>query len=63
MRAIAEKAGVSTMTVSLALRDHASIPESTRTLIKAIASELGYRPDPVLRAIMGGWVPICLPPT
>ena len=50
MRAIAEKAGVSTMTVSLALRDHASIPESTRTLIKAIASELGYRPDPVLRA-------------
>ncbi|RRJ94646.1 LacI family transcriptional regulator [Opitutaceae bacterium TAV4] len=50
MRIIAAKAKVSAMTVSLALRDHASIPEATRLRIKTIANELGYRPDPVLRA-------------
>lgn len=50
MRTIAAKAKVSPMTVSLALRDHDSIPESTRLRIKGIANELGYRPDPVLRA-------------
>lgn len=50
MRMIAEKAAVSTMSVSLALRDHPSIPESTRLRIKTIATELGYRPDPVLHA-------------
>lgn len=50
MRQIAEKASVSAMTVSLALRDHRSIPEATRLRIKDIANELGYRPDPVLHA-------------
>lgn len=50
MRTIAAKAKVSPMTVSLALRDHDSIPEPTRLRIKSIANELGYRPDPVLRA-------------
>ncbi|MDR1281592.1 MAG: LacI family transcriptional regulator [Opitutaceae bacterium] len=51
MRDIAARAKVSPMTVSLAMRDHDSIPESTRLRIKGIAGELGYRPDPVLRAL------------
>lgn len=43
---IARLAGVSQMTVSLALRDHPTLPESTRLRIKRIAAEIGYRPDP-----------------
>jgi len=42
MRAIAEKAGVSTTTVSLALRDHASISNETKSRILKLQHSLGY---------------------
>ncbi|MBM3852270.1 MAG: LacI family transcriptional regulator [Verrucomicrobia bacterium] len=45
-RDIAEKAGVSQMTVSLALRDHPTLPVATRRRIQKIAEEIGYKPDP-----------------
>lgn len=43
MQAIAEKAGVSTTTVSLALRDHASISEETKKRIQEIQHSMGYQ--------------------
>src|SRR5258708_3707224 len=49
---IAEKAGFSKATVSLALRNHASIPEPTRELIQTLAAEMGYRPNPLVSALM-----------
>ncbi len=48
---IAVKAGVHVTTVSLALRDHPSIPPATRARIRAVAQELGYRRDPLLDAL------------
>jgi DNA-binding LacI/PurR family transcriptional regulator len=51
-RDIARIANVSHVTVSLALRKHRSIPETTRERIEAIAKEIGYRPDPALSALM-----------
>ena len=51
LRDIAEKAGVSHVTVSMALRDHPRIAEETRERIKKIARQIGYRPDPVLAAL------------
>lgn len=50
-RQLAKLAGVSPMTVSLALRGHASISEETRARIRALADEHGYRPDPALAAL------------
>ncbi len=52
LRAIAEKAGVSRMTVSLALRDHSAITAETKKKVQEIARQLGYRPDPVVSALM-----------
>lgn len=51
-RDIAELAGVSHVTVSLALRNHPSIPEKTRKAIKKIAQRIGYRPDPALSSLI-----------
>jgi LacI family transcriptional regulator len=48
---IAVKAGVHVTTVSLALRDHPSIPPSTRARIRILARKLGYRKDPLLDAL------------
>lgn len=48
---IAAKAGVHVTTVSLALRDHPSIPPSTRARIRAVAREFGYQRDPLLDAL------------
>jgi DNA-binding LacI/PurR family transcriptional regulator len=50
-RDIAREAGVSHVTVSLALRNSPSIPEATRNQIKAIAERMGYSPDPMLTAL------------
>src|SRR5690606_27714546 len=47
---VARVAGVHPTTVSLALRDHPSIPSETRARIRAVAKELGYRRDPLLDA-------------
>lgn len=48
MRVIADQVGYSKNTVSLALRGHRSIPESTRALIRKAADKLGYRPNAVV---------------
>lgn len=50
-RDVAKKAGVSHMTVSLALRSHPSIPEGTREMILRVCRELGYVPDPMLSSL------------
>lgn len=52
LRAIAEKAGVSRMTVSLALRGRGKISEKTRARILKLADQLGYEPDPELGKLM-----------
>jgi len=49
---IAAKAGVHVTTVSLALRNHPRLPESTRKRIQTLAQEMGYAPDPYLRALV-----------
>ncbi len=48
---IAKRAGVHVTTVSLALRNHTSLPLSTRQRLQALAEEMQYRPDPALRAL------------
>ena len=48
MRVIADQVGYSKNTVSLALRGHRSIPESTRDIIRKAADKLGYRPNAVV---------------
>jgi LacI family transcriptional regulator len=45
---IAKKSGYSKSTVSLALRRHPRIPETTRRCIEQVAAKIGYRPDPAL---------------
>lgn len=52
IRHIAEEVGYHFTTVSLALRRHPSIPAVTREKIEAAAARLGYRPDPMLGALM-----------
>jgi LacI family transcriptional regulator len=49
---IAQKAGVHVTTVSLALRNHPRLPAATRARLQALAKELGYVPDPFLRALV-----------
>lgn len=49
---IAVKAGVHVTTVSLALRNHPRLPEATRQRIQKLAKEMGYAPDPFLRALV-----------
>lgn len=49
---VARKAGVHVTTVSLAMRNHPRLPEATRKRIQALAQELGYTPDPLLRALV-----------
>lgn len=49
---IAAKAGVHVTTVSLAMRNHPRLPESTRKRLQALAAEMGYTPDPFLRALV-----------
>jgi LacI family transcriptional regulator len=45
LKDIAEKAGVSVMTVSKALRDEPDVSAGTKARIKALAEQLGYVPD------------------
>jgi LacI family transcriptional regulator len=52
LREIAERAKVTRMTVSLALRGHPSIPAATQRRIQAIARKLGHRRDPVVSELM-----------
>jgi LacI family transcriptional regulator len=48
---IAERLGLDKSTISLALRNHPSIPAKTRGMVKAMAEKLGYRPDPALATL------------
>lgn len=52
MREVAKRAGVSTMTVSRALRNHSEISEETRVRIREIAEEIGYSKNPLVSALM-----------
>lgn len=52
LRTVAASAGVSAMTVSLALRNHPRIPAETRAEIQRVATKLGYRPDPQVAKLM-----------
>lgn len=51
-KTIAKEAGVSRMTVSMALRDHPRVAPETRERIKKIATDQGYTPDPNLTELM-----------
>ncbi len=51
-KTIALAAGVSRMTVSMALRDHPRVAPETRRKIKKIARAQGYTPDPNLTQLM-----------
>ena len=53
LKHIAEMAGVSRTTVSLALRNHPRIPVATRLRIQQIADELGYLPNADVAKVMG----------
>jgi DNA-binding LacI/PurR family transcriptional regulator len=48
---VAQACGYHLSTISLALRRHPEIPETTRLKIEQAAKELGYRPDPQLSAL------------
>ena len=52
IRSIAERLSLSTATVSLALREHPRIPESTRERVKKTAREMGYHPNPAIAKLM-----------
>lgn len=52
MQDVAEAAGVHRTTVSLALRDSPKLPLATRAQVQAVAKRLGYRPDPLVSALM-----------
>jgi DNA-binding LacI/PurR family transcriptional regulator len=51
LRDVGRAAGVSHVTVSLALRNHPEVSLKTRKRIQELAAALGYRPDPMLRAL------------
>jgi DNA-binding LacI/PurR family transcriptional regulator len=50
MRLIAEKAGVSHITVSRALRGQGNVSEATRQKVERVAKELGYKSNPLVQA-------------
>ncbi|WP_043586830.1 LacI family DNA-binding transcriptional regulator [Geminisphaera colitermitum] len=52
LKTVAEAAGVSRMTVSLALRNHPALAAGTRARVCKIAQKLGYRPDPEIGRVM-----------
>jgi LacI family transcriptional regulator len=52
LQTIADQAGVSRAAVSLALRNQPGISVETRDRIKMIAEEQGYRPNPMVSALM-----------
>jgi LacI family transcriptional regulator len=52
MADVAVKAGVHVTTVSLALRNHPSLPLRTRERLQRLARKMGYRPDPALSALI-----------
>src|SRR5690606_18931267 len=51
LKDVAKAAGCHFTTVSLALREHPSIPEATRQRIAEVARQLGYERDPVFSVL------------
>lgn len=51
LRDLAAKLGLHYTTVSLALRNHSQISESTRLKVQQLAREMGYVPDPMVSAL------------
>ena len=54
IRQIAENAGVSEATVSMALRDNPLISATRRKLVRQLAKEMGYQPNALARGLAGG---------
>lgn len=52
MKAIADEAGCSVMTVSLALRDHPRISKETKAKVLKVSKRLGYKPNPLVSTLM-----------
>jgi len=52
MHDVARVAGVSHQTVSRVLNDHPSVRPETRERVRAAIVELGYRPNPIARALV-----------
>lgn len=52
MADVARLAGVHGSTVSLALRNHPSIPEATRARVRRAAEQIGYQTHPLVSALM-----------
>lgn len=52
MRKVAEQAGVTQATVSMCLANNPRIPVATRERIRAVATKLGYQPNPYVSALM-----------
>jgi len=52
MKQIGERVGCSSVAVSKALRNDPEISEETRNKIRQVARELGYRPNPLVSALM-----------
>jgi LacI family transcriptional regulator len=52
MAAVAKRAGVHVTTVSAALRNHPSLPLTTRHRLQALAKEMGYQRDPALASLV-----------
>ena len=48
---IAEEVGLSTVSVSLALRNSPRISEATRAKVHRVAKKMGYSPDPMLQSL------------
>lgn len=52
LKEVAQKAGVSIMTASRALRNQANVTEDTREKVQKAAQQLNYRPNPLVSALM-----------
>ncbi|HWL52286.1 MAG TPA: LacI family DNA-binding transcriptional regulator [Chthoniobacteraceae bacterium] len=52
MSDVARRAGVHQSTVSLALRNDLRLPVATRERLQALAREMGYRPNPLVSALI-----------
>ena len=52
MATVAKQAGVHPTTVSLALRNHPSLPPATRQRLQDLAEQMGFKRDPALSALV-----------
>ncbi len=53
MKTVADRVGVSMMTVSRAMRNQGKVSPATRRRVIDAAEKLGYRPNPLIGALMG----------